>query len=1106
MNGADRGDIVDRRGHWPLLAALAILFVAGATRLAGAQTVSGTVQGTIVDSSGGVLPGVTVAVRHVDTGQTRTVVTNDTGFYSAPFVPIGRYRVTATLAGFGAAARDNVDVGLNETRVVDFRLDPRLTADVTVTAATPAVNTASAEVRGSLTAEQIIDKPTIGPGSFLTLAETFTGFQENPTSGQNNPTASSGSSINFNGTGTRGATFQINGVNNDDSSENQNRQGTAIATIQEFQILKNSYSAEFGRGDGAIVLVQTKAGTNRAHGDAYVYRQESDLNAKAFFSTGSPKPQNQRTEDGLTIGGPIARDRLFGFGAADHTSRDGFLNYARDFFLPSELAAPRLTRGNDTPENRAFVESVLARFPSTMVANDPRSNRTFAGQIAFNQPDSDYSIRGDWNIRQGRDSLVARWQRTHQIRESDDVIVGEQALQNNRQQNLGVTWTRIFSPAIVGEFRYGLGLRSTNVDIAAGNDTPIIRFTASPVSTPIIGNAGNFPIHREQTDHQFVYNLTAVRGRHSLKSGVDIRRQSLDDLADNFSRGFWTFNRVCGGTTYDTPYAAFLDGCVQSFQRGYGPFFLENRMAEYNGYVEDKWRLRDDLTASLGLRYEYVGAPVEKAHRIDYGYGDDKNNVEPRLGVTYSPRAADGWIARLTGGPGASALAAGWGRYDGRIFQSIFSQTGANVRFNPPNAVLRTFSTAPNILNISDPSLGFVFVPGPQTARVSLTLADPNLQMPSTDKWSLSFERALPWTSTLKVAYEGNHNDKRLKYALGNLPVSPLDGGIVVVDHPNNAPAPGFPDLRGVKIDRIAADVLCAGTGVLPGINPTAQCPNTVPIANNEISFRVPRTNERRPDPRYTTNLLISNGAEAWYNGLEIEWIKRLARGLQFQAAYTYSRSLDTTSEATAVGPGDSNQNGPDSKFAKGFSRFHTPHRFTFNGSYRLPSFEDRGDVMRYAIGGWQMAAVVKLASGTPFTVTDSTGRDLNFDGFAETRPVLLDPGLIGASADDPSRSDQLPLSAFRPTTIGDTIDLIVPRNAFFGQGVRNVDLGVYKTFALARSGQRLTVRMEAYNAFNRVQFGFPSSDINSATFGRILGTSSQYSPRTVQLALRFTY
>jgi hypothetical protein len=431
------------------------------------------------------------------------------------------------------------------------------------------------------------------------------------------------------------------------------------------------------------------------------------------------------------------------------------------------------------------------------------------------------------------------------------------------------------------------------------------------------------------------------------------------------------------------------------------------------------------------------------------------------------------------------------------------------VRFNPPNALSRTTTILPNILNVSDPSLGFVFTPGPQIGRVSVTLPDPKLQMPSTTKWNLSVERVLPFKSAVKVSYEGNHNDKRLKYALDNLPLSPLRGPVLVVDHPNNAPIAGFPDLRGKTITRIAADYLCAGTGTLPGIDVTTACPNIVPIADNEISARVPRTNERRPNPLYTTNLLISNGAESWYNGLEIEWIKRQSKGLQFQAAYTFSKSVDTTSEATFVGAGDTNQNGPNSKFAKGLSRFHTPHRFTFNGSYLLPFFQGRRDVVGQALGGWQLSGVVKLVSGTPFSVIDSSvSRDIDFDGFADSgRPVILDRSIIGAHVSNPNTSQQvLPRSAFRSADYTDTIDDISPRNGFFAPGTRNVDLALAKNMRMPWQGQMFSVRIEAFNAFNTVKFGFPTNDIASVNFGRLLGSATSYSARVVQLVLRYRY
>lgn len=1084
-----------RRPWW--VAAL----VAGAVALAApamAQTVTGTVQGTVTDASGAVLPGVAVTIRNADTGGVREAVTNAVGFYSATFLASGRYTITSKLDGFQTVVREAIPISVNDTRVVDFQMKPANVAEtVIVTAAAPTINSTNAEVKSVLTSEQIIDKPSMSPGSFLNLAEVFAGYQENPTSGQNNPTASSGSSINFNGTGSRGATFQINGVNNDDSSENQNRQGAALSTIKEFQVISNTFSAEFGRGYGAVVLVQTKSGTNSWHGDLYEYFQDSQkLRALAKWAT--VKPKNQRHEYGGTLGFPVLENKLFAFVSVDRTKYDGTLNYARDLFLPSELATPRLTKGNDTPENRAWIAGILARFPKDAVANDPRSNRTYATTIPFKYPDQDYSARLDWQL--GQDTLIARYQYTHQLRETEDIIQGEQARQNNGQQNLGVTWTKILSNAMVGEFRYGLGWRNTQVDIAAGNDTPIVRFTSSPVSGTILGNSGAFPIHRKQIDHQFVYNLSwGITSGLTLKAGFDVRRQQLDDLADNFSRGYWTFNRSCGGVTYNTPYEAMLDGCVQRYEKAWGPFYLENRLNESNFYVEDQWRPWSSLTLSLGLRYEYVGAPKEIKNRIDYGFKADKNNIEPRVALAWSLPARTGLLGLVTGTrSGTASLRGGYGRIDGRIFQSSFSQNGASVRTNPPNAIDLVFTTTPGILSISDPSMGYQFVPGPQTVRYSVYLPASDLQMPYTKQWSASYERQLPWKSAIRLSYNGNHVIGTLRYMPTNLPQSPLNGRVLVVDHPNNAPATGYPDLRGTYITAIAADVTCAGTGYF-GITFTTACPVAVPIANNEISLRVPRTNERRPDPRYGTNTLIANDAESWYNGLQVEWAKQFSQGLSFTANYTYSVAKDTNSELTYVGAGDSNSLGPNSKYAKGYSRFHTPHRFTFNGSYLVPFFKNRSDLLGLVLGGWQLSATVKLASGTPFTVTQ-TGVDLNFDGFAEGRPVLLDPSVLGRVVDNPDTSTtQLPASAFRAATIYDTIDMLVGRNTFFTDHTANVDAGLYKSFRLG-GGKNLTVRGQLFNVFNRVQYGFPASSISSTTFGTLTSTANSYIPRTAQI------
>jgi len=1076
-----------------------------------AQTVTGTVQGVVTDSRGSVIPGAEVVVRNVETSQARNVKTNADGYYVATFLPLGRYNITASAKGFTTVTQENIEVALNQTLDINITLNPGgVTEAVVVTADAAPINTSNAEIKSSLNTREILEKPTFNQGNFLTLAETFTGFQENPTSGQNNPTASSGSSINFNGTGTRGATFQINGVNNDDSSENQNRQGASLSTIKEFQVITNNFTAEFGRGYGAVVLVQTKAGTNNLHGDVYWYHNDSALNATSnVFAPGVKKGVTRRNQFGFTSGFPVWKDRLFSFISLDHTENTGANNYNRDVFTLAERNPANWflqTPANNTPSNRAFIQDIIDRYAKA-IPNDPAAGpRVFRGQQGFDFPARDYSGRLDWNPKPAH-NVTARWHYTRQRFEADDNIPGERADQNHKQQNFGSTWTHLFSPKTVGEFRYGLGLRTTLVNIAAGNDTPIIRFfNPSPVTTQSsIGSAGNFPIQRYQTDNQFVYNLTTLIRDHYFKAGTDIRRQQLDDLADNFSRGFYSSTTAtCNGVNYLNGFNQFINGCTPNFQKGYGPFFLENRINESNFYAEDNWKIRHNFTLNLGLRYEYVSAPREAADRINYGISDDKDNWEPRFGFAWSPEFESSFLKQLFGGPGDSSFRGGYGIYHGRIFQSVFSQGGATVRFNPPNAFFYNqsglASSTFNPVNLADPTNGFVFVPGPQTARHTITLIDPGLEMPYTQQWNLTFERQMPFASAIRASYTGNRGIGLLKYSLDNLPLHDPVNGVLVANHPNN-PA----NLRG-QVIRLASDFVCAGTTGTSAAPFNAQCPVVVPIGTFEYSFRVPRTNERRPNGLYGTNLAVANASWSYYNAMQLEWTKRLSRNLNFQAAYTWSKAIDTTSEATFVGTGDSNQTGNTARNARGLSRFHTPHRFTFFGTYRLPFFSGERGWLGQAFGGWQFSAVVKLAKGTPFTVT-TTALDLNFDGFGESRPVILDPSILGNGVNHPATSrDALPRSAFRTLTIADSNTPILGRNTFFLDGVKNIDFGMTKIFQMPWEGHRLTLRADLFNAFNHVQYGFPSQAVTNTNFGAITSTATQYAPRNIQVSLRYQY
>jgi hypothetical protein len=389
--------------------------------------------------------------------------------------------------------------------------------------------------------------------------------------------------------------------------------------------------------------------------------------------------------------------------------------------------------------------------------------------------------------------------------------------------------------------------------------------------------------------------------------------------------------------------------------------------------------------------------------------------------------------------------------------------------------------------------------------------------MPYTQQWNLSFERQLPFTSAVRVSYSGNRGIGLLRFAIENLPLHNGGNGVTVANHPNNAPAvlytaanrtagdPRGVDVRGQTL-RPAADIVCAGTG-LPNIAPTTQCPNSVPLGALEYSFRVPRTNERRPNGEFTSNTSVSNAAWSYYHGLQVELTKRLSHNLNFQASYTFSKSIDTTSEATAVGAGDTNQTGNNARVARGLSRFHTPHRFTFYGTYRTPWFREQRGFLGQTLGGWQLSTVVKLAKGTPFTVINGAGIDLNFDGFNEIRPILVDPSVLGARITNPNSSQALlPREAFRAATTSDFNLSTAGRNTFFSDGVQNVDMGIVKNFRLPWESHRLSLRADLFNAFNHVQYGFPVADLASANFGRITGTATQYAPRTIQMSMRYGF
>jgi outer membrane receptor protein involved in Fe transport len=1075
--------------------------IALATPLA-AQTVTGSIEGRITDSSSAAVPGATIQARNLETGLARTTTTNATGYYQFTFLPVGEYEVTASAKGMGSSQRRQ-SVVLTAVRAADFQLRPAtVESQVTVVAESSLIEVARGEVKSSVDERVIEDRP-LPSRNFLSLIEQMAGFQSSGGySGINNPTLSSGSYVSFNGTGSRSATFQIDGVNNDDSSEGINRQNVNVSAIKEVQVLTNAYSAEFGRAGGAVVLVQTKSGTNRWHGDAYNFLQNEKLNSNSFFNNAlsrnpngtlvAPRAPYRRNQFGWTVGGPLVKNRLFLFHSFEQTKLRQYSTVRRFIFLPTDRIQVGDCRLCLKPEehpnleaDRTFLQGILDRFPKKAPNATSVCDRCFVEIRPSSFPDEDYSGKFDWNATQ-RDQFALRYQYSRQKRFPGELIPGETARQNNKQTNVGLTATHLFGVATWAEFRFGLGKRTTLVDISTGNTTPVVRISnPTPYTTTLLGNAGAFPINRRQADYQFNYTMSHVNGRHVLKGGIDARKQHLDDLADNFSRGFWTFG-VFG--VVNTPgrfegWENFLRGYVTTYQKGYGNFATQNRLGEYNLFFLDDVKLRPTLTLNLGLRYERVLAPDEVNKKVAYNYGDF-GGWEPRFGFAWTP-------ARFKG---RASVRGGFGVFHNRIFQSIFTQGGASLRSLPPFGVFRSFDPT---FNVNDPSNGFAYTPSAPNfdpGRIDIARVAPDLGMPTVHQYNLTVDHQVGAHHTVSVGYNRTRGIGLLQNAILNRARFPIVS-------PNN----------GILYDKVDPDLS-----------------NTAP-AEGFISQAQPRTNFRRPDARYGAVTYINNGSWSYYNALRVEVKRRWNNSFHWSAAYAWSKTIDTGSDVTA---GNTLTEFDSARSLRGLSDFDQRHRLNLNYSYTLPWFAKGRGVARQALGGWRVSGNNTFASGNPFTVF--AGYDVNADAVANDRPVLLNAALFGRSVDD-GRQDpstgriiselQLPAAGFFPNRSTTQRERLfdpggsgrgsLGRNVFFGKGLGTWDLALAKIFAI-REGWTLNFRTEMYNVTNTPRWALPTRDLQSAVFGRI---SSTYNPqnfvgasrsddtsRVMQLSLRLVF
>lgn len=1076
--------------HRYVLALLALLLIVSSS-LTG-QTFRGTIQGTVSDSSGAVIPEAQVTVKNVDTGLERKITTDQTGFFVARELPIGNYQVTVEKQGFQRAVAANVPVEVAVTRRVDVTMQAGSAGQVTeVTAEIPLVDSRSNTLGGSFIAEQVENLPVNGR-DFTKLLIMVPGTAGEPNGGGDSP----GSFGLFSANGNRGRSnnFLLDGTDMNDGYRNLPaiNQGGVFGTpgtvlpvdsIAEVNVLTN-VEAEFGRNSGSVVNIVTKSGTNQLHGSVFEFFRNDHLNARNFFNTEGPKDAFRNNQFGGSLGGPVIKDKTFFY-----------------FTYEGQREGLGVTSVNRVPGPSQFADAIteLGGDPSIPIASNPVVNPVIQNLFAFcasnggcsggstpwptpnravTSPDEPNSISSA-PASNDVDSLIAKIDHNFSERnhlsgryffgQSDQSFPLGLAGGNNlpgtnttspiRTQLVSLSHVTVLSDAIVNEARFGwnrykqnffpqdaavFGNPNTSIGLNNGitNDRDFGLPQIGVSGFAALGSSGfSNPRGRVDSNWQAIDNVSWKLGSHDAKFGYEFRRTAVDSFNDFNFRGRLGFS---DDETLSS-LANFLAGNVTGFS--FIPQGDTTRNARQNShalYVQDSYRARRNLTVNLGLRWDYFGVIHEKDNlfsvydpatglqQVDQLYNKDFNNFSPRVGFAWD-----------IGGNGKTVVRGGYS-----IAYDIFSQD-----FFTGQIFFNSFNAGPAYNAVGPRPILFSFTPsGPLTPGVSVfdpttfetdttdaaTVAR-NLPTPYVQTFSLNVQQELFRDTVLQVGYVNSGGRKLFRFR--------------DINQPSQA-------------EITAADLACASTTglVCDGVpRPFDSAATLSTLAPNA--------------PFYVNQLETSSTSN--YNALQLSLRQQRWHGLTHQLSWTYSHSIDDASDGqdfvpNAAQPNDSRAPGDN----RGNSNFDTRHRFVWSGSYDFPSSEWA------PLKGWSMHGVLTLMSGHPFHVNNNFFDDFDGSGEFFGRPDVVAPIVTNQS----NPFEFLDLSSFQimctpiPGSADSAVDGCVPgtrhfgnlgRNSIPGPNYRNFDFAIAKTTALSEH-VNLLLRMDVFNFTNHPNFANP--------------------------------
>jgi hypothetical protein len=1049
---------------------------------------SSAIQGTIVDNSQSTVPDAIVTATNADTGIVRSTKTSAVGFYTISNLAPGTYNLRAEKQGFAVSKIEGLELEVTKTVKADFNLTVGAVSEqVQVKAAAPLLETEQGRVSGEVDREQLAEIPLNGRNSFnlIALQPGMVGRAQSVSMG-----SQGGGNDSFAGETevqvyASGQDLTANTFTIDGTSNNSVAYGGTVNTvpnsesIEEVRVVSNNFSAEEGRNPGARIQVITRAGTNAFHGTLSYYNQNSVMTSRNVFATAVPN--SRKNQYGYAVGGPIFKNRTFFFTTFEGLRQSGaaasvytvetpqFTNYVVQNF-PNSIAAELLTKFPPAAYPTGGFQDLGSPVPGgSPTSVGPPNGINTIGTVSF-APDSwrkgaQFNVRIDHELRPGKDKIYGTFYKTDLdsqaggIRPEFDRSLQEWTYFGNFNE------THIFTPTLLNEFKGGVSQLNGNPENPKQLWVPGITLGNGVSGFPISSDSTitNVPGGWWQTNYDYKDTITWVRGTHTLKIGGELRK---DVSASGYSTNYipvYGFNSILD----------FAIGAPLTETRNVNPVtglpalnFTHQHNIETGFFIQDDWKVTRRLTLNIGLRDENYGHPINTQGAREFVFGSGSSfqqelsngivttvpqlapnhnfNWGPRFGFAWDPSGKGTWTVRGGFGIAYDRTTGGSMNYISHVTVTLGEQYGT------PNFAYALGSTA----CVGDGRQGGV-------GSCPLYLGYP------TDAVAETGLNAAGGIATARISASGvdpNFKSPQVDNWFFGIQREINRSTVIEV---NDIGSAGHHLSSSQNFNRYDGDVLAHGA--FTGWNP------------------------------YFSSITIAESvSNSFYSGVSVLVRHAFQQGFNLQGSYTFGKAIDEGDSLGSTWQDAQNRNAE-----RGRAGYDATNKLVIAAVWSIPFFKG-ASTFDHVAGGWELSGTTILQSGLPMTVTSTSAYpkgDWNGDGTTGDRPdAPLTPLQTSGWTQQQFLTGIFPASSFPIPTLG--TDGTLGRNTYVGPGFAETDVALVKKFTISERF-KATLRMDAYNAFNRVNLNNPSLVINASSFGQ---STSALTPRVYQAGLKVQF